>query len=182
MRCCPICGWWVLRKDVHGTDAAGAYAFTNTYGAIGSLLELDLSDSLAPISDVRAYLAARFEARGNLSPSLCEEVVASVYRNLGYLNVRVTGQSHDGGVDVVMEGPQDTLVGVQVKQSKNKIGAELIRAFTGALVLKGLTCGIFLTTSDFTRGSRQTQDIETDLIHVGRCGVCRGNRRGLRAG
>ncbi len=49
--CCPVCGWWVLREDVHGTDNAGAYAFTNTYGAIGSLKELDVSDSSAPIDD-----------------------------------------------------------------------------------------------------------------------------------
>lgn len=156
MRACRACGWWKLRQDVHGEDAAGAYSFTNTYGAVGSLLELDLRDQSTPIAEIEAYLVARFEARGALHPSLCEEVVASVYRNLGYLNVRVTGRAHDGGVDVIMESPEGTLVGVQVKQTARKIGAEPIRAFTGALVLKGLTKGVFVTTSDFTAGAQRT--------------------------
>lgn len=159
--CCPVCGWWVLRKDIHGTDNAGAYAFTNTYGAIGSLRELDVSDSSAPIDEVRAYLAAKYEKRAEVNPSTFEEVVASVYRSLGYSNVRVTGQSNDGGIDVVMEGPGDTLIGVQVKRHKNKIQAEQIRAFTGALMLKGMTRGIFLTTSEYTTGARDTANAAT---------------------
>ena len=24
---CPVCGWWMVREDAHGRDAAGAYAF-----------------------------------------------------------------------------------------------------------------------------------------------------------
>lgn len=156
IHCCPVCGWWVVRKDVHGTDNAGAYAFTDTYGAIGTLRELDLEDSSAPMDEVRAYLAARYESRARVNPLMFEEVVSSVYRGLGYAKVRVTGRSNDGGIDIVMEGPEDTLIGVQVKRYKNKIQAEQIRSFTGALTLKGLIEGIFLTTSDFTRGARET--------------------------
>jgi restriction system protein len=159
--CCPVCGWWLLRKDVHGKDNAGAYAFTNTYGAIGSLKELAVSNSLAPINEVRAYLAARYEKRGEVNPSVFEEVVASIYRNLGYSKVRVTGQTNDGGIDIVMEGAGDTLIGVQVKRYRNKIQAEQIRAFTGALMLKGMTHGIFLTTSEYTKGARDTANAAT---------------------
>ncbi len=133
VRYCALCGWWALRQDSHGTDNAGAYAFTNTHGAIGSLMELDLQDRSVAIDDARAYLAVRFEKRADLHPKTCEEVVASVYRDLGYLDVRVTGCSNDGGIDIIMEGPNDSLVGVQVKRYRNKIGVEQIRAFTGAL-------------------------------------------------
>lgn len=43
-------------------------------------------------------------------------------------------------------------IGVQVKRYRNRIKVEQIRALAGALVLRGLTKGVFVTTSDFQRG------------------------------
>ena len=153
VRCCSTCGWWVLKKDVHGRDNAGAYSFTNTYGAIGTLRPMNLQDPSTAIADVRAQLAADFSRRKTMSPKLLEETVGSIYRSHGFLNVRVVGKANDGGLDIIMEGPDDSVIGVQVKRYENKIQAEEIRAFIGALVLAGLTRGIFLTTSDYTRGA-----------------------------
>lgn len=156
VHCCPVCGWWVKKEDHHGEDNAGAYAFTRTFGAVGSLREFDVSKSDAPIKELRNYLAAQFDSRKNLNPKKLENIVASIYRDIGHTNVCVTGQAHDGGVDIVMDGSDDSMVGVQVKRYKNKIEAEEIRSFAGALMLKGFTKGIYVTTSDFTRGARET--------------------------
>jgi restriction system protein len=149
----------MVREDAHGRDNAGAYAFTNVSGAIGTLKELELLDSSHTVDEIRQYLTVRYERRKEVNPAFFEQVVASVYRDIGYKNVRVTGRSNDGGIDIVMEGPNDSLVGVQVKRYKDKIEAEQIRAFTGALLLKDMTSGIFLTTSDYTRGAKRTATV-----------------------
>src|ERR1035438_7819160 len=36
---CPICGWWVIEKE--HTEHAGAVAYSDHYGAVGRLLELN---------------------------------------------------------------------------------------------------------------------------------------------
>ena len=151
---CPVCGWWMRRDTHHGTDAAGAYAFSIVNGAIGSLYEFHQLDSTLPLGEIRSYLAARYESRKQLSPKALEEVVASVYRDIGYADVVVTGQTNDGGVDVAMTGSDGKMVAVQVKRYENKIEAEQIRAFTGALLIRGITKGLFVTTSVFTKGAR----------------------------
>jgi restriction system protein len=149
-----------MRYDTHhGTDAAGAYAFSLVNAAIGSLYEFHQLDSTLPLGAIRSYLAARYESRKSLSPRTLEEVVASVYRDLGYADVIVTGQTNDGGIDVVMTDSGGKIVAVQVKRYESKIEAEQIRAFTGALMLRGITRGLFVTTSTFTRGARSTASL-----------------------
>jgi restriction system protein len=76
---------------------------------------------------------------------------------MGY-NVRVTAYSGDDGIDVILDGPGNDVIGVQVKRYKGSIEVEQIRAFTGALVLGGLTKGIFVTTSRFQAGAVGTVD------------------------
>jgi restriction system protein len=152
-RCCPVCGWWVLREERHGRDAAGAYAYTSMYGSTGILKQLSMPPSAAPLNELRQYLAAQYADRHKVDPTVLEHVVASVYRGHGYLNVRVVGRTGDEGIDIVMEGPGDALIGVQVKRYRDKILADQIREFTGSLVLQGLTRGIFVTTSSFTAGA-----------------------------
>jgi hypothetical protein len=87
-----------------------------------------------------------------MEPGRFEQTVASVYRSLGYL-ARVTGHSGDGGIDVVLEGPDGILVGVQVKRYRDRIEVEQIRSLAGALLLRGLTGGVFVTTSTFRSGA-----------------------------
>jgi restriction system protein len=86
-----------------------------------------------------------------------EEIVASVFRDLGY-DARVTAYSGDDGVDVVLDGPSGVLIGVQVKRYRDSIKVEQIRALTGALVLGGLTRGVFVTTSTFQKGAADTAE------------------------
>jgi len=86
-----------------------------------------------------------------VNPRVFEETVASVFRDLGY-HTRITGYSHDDGIDVVMDGPDGHLTGVQVKRWKNSVKVEQIRAFAGALILGGMTKGMFVTTGGFQSG------------------------------
>jgi hypothetical protein len=157
VRTCPVCGWWsVIRHESTVASAGGGAGYrSESLGAFGSLLELDLADVEAPVEEVRRYLAARYESRFDIHPRLFEETVGSVFGDLGYA-ARVTGYSGDDGIDVILDGPAGEVIGVQVKRYRHSIQVEQIRALTGALVLGGLTRGIFVTTSTFQSGAAST--------------------------
>ncbi|MCK4140629.1 restriction endonuclease [Ralstonia pseudosolanacearum] len=131
----------------------GVHRFGRTTGAAGSLRELDLSDIRQPLEDIRHYLTIHYEKRYQLHPRLFEETVASVFRDRGFY-ARVTSYSGDGGIDVILERPGET-IGVQVKRYKNAISAEQIRSLAGALFIGGYTKGVFVTTSRFQPGGTE---------------------------
>lgn len=157
---CPACGWWKAQYIKRWTNPGGSCTDVHQGGA--SLKELDLTNISAPIAEVRDYITARYEGRLSLHPRLFEEVVGSVFSDLGYSAV-VTAYSGDDGIDVILTSGSDT-IGVQVKRYKNKISVEQIRSLAGALVLNGLTRGIFVTTSTFEAGAHSTAD---RLSHAG---------------
>lgn len=154
---CTACGWWWLQ---HGINHIGHFLFEGTHGI---LKELDLTNIETPLNEVRQYLLAKYEARYALDWRLFEDVVASVFRDSGYQAV-VTARQGDGGLDVILNGQGERLVGVQVKRYRTRIMVDQIREFVGALVLKGFTEGIFVTTSGFTLGAREAA---LDATHVG---------------
>ncbi len=124
-------------------------------GSVGSLLEFDPTDISKPLSEIRRFITAKQEAVYDLSPRIFEEVVGSVFRDLGW-SCRVTAYSGDGGIDVIVDGPDGATAGVQVRRYKKsrKIEAEQIRSLAGALVLNSHTRGVFVTTSSFRRGAK----------------------------
>ena len=151
---CPVCGWWVASEHFEGETIRPELMNRSTRGACASLVDLDLSDLTLPMSEVRAFLAARYEARNTINPRLFEETVASVFVSLGY-NATVTAYSGDGGIDVILQKGRER-IGVQVKRYQNSICVEQIRSLAGAMLLNGMTQGIFVTTSTFQRGTSDT--------------------------
>jgi len=149
LKICPCCGWWLgFRNDINSSTL-------RTWGGVGGLKELDLADIDLPLVEVRQYLMADYKKRFILHPQKLEKVVGDVFNDLGY-KVRVTAYSGDDGIDVILDGDNDTLIGVQVKRYKDKISINQIRELTGALVINGFTKGIFVTTSDFQSGAERT--------------------------
>jgi restriction system protein len=135
---CPVCGWWVVHHHVTASFGESHPYSENSwhrrnYGIAGALRNLDLEDLSVPINEVRSFLAAKWQSRFNLHPRLFEEVVGSVFKSLGY-RARVTSYSGDGGIDVVLDSPEDKTVGVQVKRWRNRIKVEQIRSFVGAYI------------------------------------------------
>ncbi|MBN1425886.1 restriction endonuclease [Candidatus Fermentibacteria bacterium] len=143
---------------IDNSDITEARGIRYTFGAIGSLREFDLADVEAPIREVRSYLTARYHSRFTVHPRLFEETVASVFKSLGF-EVLVTGYGNDGGIDVILSCPGGTAVGVQVKRTKNAIKVEQIRSLAGALLVAGITTGVFVTTSCFQRGCCATASL-----------------------
>ena len=84
-----------------------------------------------------------------VSPFAFEEVVAEVFRAMGYPKVRVTGQSHDGGIDIRAEraalGSIERIV-IQCKR-KEQVGVEVARELLGTVSANPQISEGFLVTS-----------------------------------
>jgi restriction system protein len=158
LRICLKCGWWIYDAEELNDWEIGEIPVTDTYlfRACGTLLNLDVTDASVPCDELRGYLLRKYKSRFKIDPRKFEEIVGSVFANYGY-QIRVTSYSGDEGIDViVLDGDGDKTIGVQVKRYKGTIGAEQIRSFVGALYLKDITTGIFVATSQFTRGAKAT--------------------------
>lgn len=94
------------------------------------------------------------KALSNVHYDRLEKVVADVYKDLGYHAI-ATASSGDDGIDVILT-KEGIRIGVQVKRYKDKVQVKELRELAGALVLDGITKGIFVTTSDFTTGAPRT--------------------------
>lgn len=152
---CETCGWWKIVKDV-SISAKAWQIWQFFFGVVGSLKQFEPNNISVPINEIEQYLTARYDARFTVHPKLFEDVSASIFRNLGYSAI-VTGFTHDGGIDIVLE-KDNKQIGVQVKRYKNKIEVEQIRSFGGALILSGYLEGVFVSTSDFRKGAIQAAE------------------------
>ena len=152
---CDKCGWWSTYRMIpsakHFEGISRTLPGFRLEGACARLKKLDLADISNPAEEVRNYLVAKYEERFEVQPRKWEEVVGSVFKDLGY-DVVITAYQHDEGIDIILSNDSD-LVGVQVKRSKNRIQVSQIRELAGALLLGGYTKGCFVTTSDFTKGA-----------------------------
>jgi restriction system protein len=132
---CPHCGWWSVFR-VHQNEYERTAGFAESLsGTIGCLKELDLSDISAPLNEVRQYLIAKKESVFDAHPKLLEDIVCSMFKDLGW-NARATAYVGDKGIDVILDGPDGSTIGVQVKRYKKerRIEAEQIRSLAGALL------------------------------------------------
>jgi restriction system protein len=95
------------------------------------------------------------------SPAFFERLVVQLLVAMGYGGNRanagqVTQLSADNGIDgIINEDPLglDTIY-LQAKRWQGSVGEESVRDFIGALVIKGVKKGVFLTTSYFTPAAR----------------------------
>lgn len=151
---CTVCGWWTVYRVHQGEYPRTAGIIESYSGTIGCLKELDLTDISIPLDEVRQYFLAKKDSIYNADPKLLEDVVCSVFKDLGW-NARVTSYSGDDGIDVILDGSTGETIGVQVKRyrKERRIEAEQIRSLAGALLLNGHTKGVFITTSSFRRGA-----------------------------
>lgn len=153
---CYGCGWWVVVKRSL-LCSKSSQMWEMIYGTCGSLRNLDLADISVPVNEIRAYLTAKYNDRFIVHPRKFEEVVASAFRGLGY-ETELTAYSNDGGIDVIMYGPDGKKIGVQVKRHRGKISVEQIRSFLGALIVNGCVKGYFVTSSSYQSGAHDLAD------------------------
>lgn len=162
---CVQCGWWSVYR-VHQNDHPRTAGLAEGYsGSVGCLMPLDMTDISLPMDELRKYLCAKGDSIFDLHPRKLEETVCSIFNDLGW-RARATAYSGDNGIDVILDDCDGTTIGIQVKRYKKerRIEAEQIRSLAGALMQGGHTRGIFVTTSNYRRGAKETAQ---DLAAVG---------------
>ena len=99
----------------------------------------------------------------NIHPKQFENLVASIYKNLGF-NVETVGawNQADGGIDIIAVSKSfsgfEYKLAIQCKASKNKISARPIRELAGVLRNKEIHQGVVATTSKFTANAIQEKE------------------------
>lgn len=91
-------------------------------------------------------------------PKMFEHLVVELLVAMGYGDkdtAQVTQYSHDGGIDGIIYEDKLGLdkIYIQAKHWKNSVGSQELQQFSGALAGKKASKGIFITTSNFTKGA-----------------------------
>jgi len=135
----------------------------------------------AAYEEINAALADDLLAKLRESdPAFFEDIIVRLLVEMGYgydaTAGRVIGQAGDDGVDGVINLDQLGVgqVYVQAKRyaAQNVIGSGALRDFYGALGMKDVTKGIFVTTSSFSTDARRTAEklgariVLVDGIHL----------------
>ncbi len=109
------------------------------------------------LKTVKQEVLAR--ARG-LSPSNFERLIKRLLEGIGYSNVVVTGRTGDEGIDGTCSTDRLGLIRVsfQAKRWQRSVPSKELRDFVGALYSRRIPQGVFVTTSDFTRGAREAAE------------------------
>lgn len=93
-----------------------------------------------------------------MAPDAFERLSQRILRESGFVQVEVTGQTGDGGIDgkgiVKIQGILSYHVVFQCKRYKASVGSSAIRDFRGAMVGRA-DKGLFITTGTFTRDAKE---------------------------
>lgn len=111
------------------------------------------------------------ETMKGIEPDQFERLCQRLLRELGFVNVEVTGRTNDGGIDgkgiIKLGGVLSYHVVFQAKRYKGSVSSSVIRDFRGAMSGRA-DKGLILTTGSFTREAKKeaTRDGATpiDLI------------------
>ena len=110
----------------------------------------------------------------NNDPIFFEHLVLDLLLKMGYGDFRenageTTSATNDGGIDGIIS--QDRLgldkIAIQAKcYTENVIGRPILQNFAGALLGMGLTKGVFITTSSFTKGAIEYATNQANLTII----------------
>ena len=156
-----------IGDDDNSTDTPIQVTATSALSA-----DIDESDDDAP-DEIIAYAFQQLrdkladdmlDALKGVDPYQFERIVLALLEKMGYGAGQQVGRSGDGGIDGVIN--QDPLglekVYIQAKRWQNTVGEPEIRNFSGSLMARGASKGVFITTSNFSGAARQTaQTIST---------------------
>lgn len=89
-----------------------------------------------------------------IAPEKFEKLCQRLLRELGFVNVEVTGKSHDGGIDgkgiLRLGGVLSFHVAFQAKRYDGTVSSSVIRDFRGAIMGR-VDKGVIITTGIFSR-------------------------------
>ena len=93
-----------------------------------------------------------------IKPDQFERLCQRLLRELGFVNVEVTGKSNDGGIDgkgiIIIGGVLSFHVVFQAKRYKGSVSSSIVRDFRGAMIGRA-DKGLIMTTGSFTREAKK---------------------------
>ena len=94
----------------------------------------------------------------NIHPDQIERLCQRLLRELGFVNVEVTGKTNDGGIDgkgmIRLGGVLSFHVVFQAKRYQGSVSSSVIRDFRGAMSGRA-DKGLIMTTGSFTREAKK---------------------------
>jgi len=112
--------------------------------------------------DVKAQILKRLK---DVEPATFENIVAQLLEKLGYGSkddgsIKVTGRSHDGGIDGICSLDKLGLGKVifQAKRWNSNVGIKEVSQLVGAVHSNRVSNGILITTADFTADAKKEAD------------------------
>lgn len=124
----------------------------------GLVVQVDVSEINAELVE---YLAKHPEKMREMNPRKFEELVAELFKDMGY-EVEVTPRSNDGGLDIRVIhksglGRFLTLIECKRYSAENKVDVGIVRGLSGVVSAENATSGLIATTSYFTKGAKSFQ-------------------------
>lgn len=94
----------------------------------------------------------------SIQPDQFERLCQRLLRELGFVNVEVTGRSNDGGIDgkgmIRLGGVLSFHVVFQAKRYQGSVSSSVVRDFRGAMIGRA-DKGLIMTTGSFTREAKK---------------------------
>lgn len=105
------------------------------------------------------YSRADLTAIDSMTGAEFEDFLCSLFRELGYVNVRKTPRDADQGADIICELHEaaDSVlkICVQAKRQSANVGNKVVRETYGAIAIYACDEGLVVTNSQFTRPARK---------------------------
>ena len=139
---CKNCGWWICNNLGERSFYSGHQSFLGILKK--SIKETDkITQGLVELNNNKSIAL-------NVRPYELEKYAKSLLSDFFCCDVTHVGKSHDGGIDLLVVHSDEGIIPVQVKRRRDNNrteGVSSIREFRGAMVLKGFSKGVFLTTA-----------------------------------
>jgi restriction endonuclease Mrr len=133
---------------------------TNEATVIARLKKFDLSGLELPYRELVSWLSRNYQDIYFVNPRRVEEIVRDVLREAINVELAMTTQSRDGGIDLIgLEGDKKLIVEVKRYAKSRKIGVRIVRNLAGVLLRENSRRGLIVTTSDFTETSKMEASI-----------------------
>lgn len=148
-RICPICGWRAAKEDAFIRKRPPDHLGGESIYRI--IKRFTLNDPQLGLAELGIHLRRRFSDVYSITSRRFEQLVADVYKQLGY-EVILTPQTRDGGRDLILLGHQDERIIVECKRysAERKVGVGVVNSILGVQLALGERRARIVTTSTFT--------------------------------
>jgi hypothetical protein len=145
---CSLCGWAKRRWKSWHTELPSINS--GRWATQKGLQKFSVADPRLAISELCTHLRTNFSDIYTISPRRFEELIAAVFKNLGW-DVTLTKATRDGGVDMYLlqnSGMEKAIV--ECKRYRGKVGIGIVDRLLGVQLASGHDNAFLVTTSEFT--------------------------------